>query len=173
MNTRRFTNPAMLVVSGLAVIALAACSGGHSSTPRPSASASAGAVDLRTAWLNVSKCMRANGYPDFPDPVENANGQWEIPESAVAGNPQVPACDALGRQAKQASKEASRPSAENLAKIQQYARCMREHGVHDFPDPDEYGEMDVTQDMRGNPAFDTARDACHQYLPPQPPGGKK
>jgi hypothetical protein len=166
MNTRRFTNPAMLVVSGLAVIALAACSGGHSSTPHPSASAS-GAIDTRTAWLAVANCMRANGYPNFPDPVQDGN-VWLIPDSG--SNIKAPdACAQLVGQAKKATTDANRPSAADMAKYRDYAKCMRDQGVHNFPDPDENGDFNVPEDIRGTAAVTAAHNACKHYLPPQPP----
>jgi len=62
-----------------------------------------------------------------------------------------------------------------------YARCMRSHGVTDFPDPDASGEIqldagpgsDLSPD---NPTFKAADEACKPLLPEgsgEPPAGIK
>ena len=42
----------------------------------PSAAAT-GHQDEADALLDVSRCMRGNGYPSFPDPVRRYDGHWE------------------------------------------------------------------------------------------------
>lgn len=48
------------------------------------------------------------------------------------------------------------------------ARCMRAHGVPNFPDPGSRGTIEITPgsgiDPR-SPAFQTAQQACRRYLP--------
>jgi len=55
-----------------------------------------------------------------------------------------------------------------------YTRCMRSHGIHDFPDPTSPPGGGVTFDLRGGPAsdlnrnnaaFQTASEACRRLLP--------
>jgi hypothetical protein len=50
-----------------------------------------------------------------------------------------------------------------------YARCMRSHGVHGFPDPDSSGGMpkpQVVAARKSDPsAFDSAGNACAPLLP--------
>jgi hypothetical protein len=114
--------------------------------------------------------MRANGYPNFPDPVENGQGGWEIPESPdVPATIDPPACAELVRNAKQGTEVANAPSAEDMAKLRQYASCMREHGAPNFPDPDSQGNFDLPPELRNDPARDTAHEACKQYAPPPRP----
>jgi hypothetical protein len=49
------------------------------------------------------------------------------------------------------------------------AKCMRENGVPDFPDPGPNGEMNLDGSKLdigpGNPAFDKAEKACEKYMP--------
>jgi hypothetical protein len=57
-----------------------------------------------------------------------------------------------------------------------YARCMRAHGITDFPDPPPqsgsgHGAPD-THFGRHSPQFQAADRACHSLLPADP-GGKK
>lgn len=47
-----------------------------------------------------------------------------------------------------------------------YARCMRAHGMPDFPDPSPGGGFGGrTAGMQGDPNYQTANDACHGLLP--------
>jgi hypothetical protein len=41
-----------------------------------------------------------------------------------------------------------------------YTKCMRSHGVQDFPDPNGSGNFEVNATVGGNPAFTTATHAC-------------
>jgi hypothetical protein len=170
----------MLAVAGAAMIALAACDGGgltgtgtgSGGGAQPSASpSSSGSASNLAAWLEVAKCVRAHGHPDFPDPVEDGVGGWKIPDSV--GNIKVPACDDLVRKAKQQTRALEAPSAADLAKLRQYAKCVREHGIANFPDPDSDGSFNVSEGQRNSSAMRTAARACKQYLPPQPPKGTR
>ncbi len=159
----------ILCLLGVVMLALAGCSGDRS--PRSAAaSPTPSAVDDRTALLQLAACFRAHGYPNFPDPVQDKDGQWMFPDSA--GNAQASACDALVRQTKQRQRQERRPSAADMAKLRQVARCMREHGVPDWPDPNEEGIFPLPerlwpQDMHpeNNATMRAAYDACSKYAP--------
>lgn len=47
----------------------------------------------------------------------------------------------------------------------QLARCMRSHGVSSFPDPDSSGRIAISPSEAQSPAFRSAQQACHGYLP--------
>ena len=84
-------------VIGLAAAAsLAGCGGGPDA---PSGTESARTTQ-RTAFLEVARCMRAHGYPNFPDPVQDEQGRWKFPDSAPQTQTQPPACSQLARRAK-------------------------------------------------------------------------
>lgn len=53
----------------------------------------------------------------------------------------------------------------------EFAKCMRAHGVSDFPDPSG-GGIQISPTLAQSPAFQTAQKACSSYLPNkgQPPG---
>lgn len=54
----------------------------------------------------------------------------------------------------------------------QFARCMRTHGVTNFPDPSASGGIQIGPGSNPqSPAFETAQNACNKYLPDkgQPP----
>jgi len=91
--------------------------------------------------LAFSRCMRANGVPNFPDPqpgggaVFNAAG---INRGAPAVHSAMAKCQKLtegsaGGPAPLGS--TTHPSAQTLVKLLSIAECMRRHGVPEFPDP--------------------------------------
>lgn len=163
-------NLRMLAVAALAMTALAGCGGvGSRSQTQPSASPS---VNGHATALDLSKCMRANGYPNFPDPVQDDAGTWTIPE--VPGLPtSTNVCDALWRSFKQYER-ARQQSLIDLPKLREYAKCYRAHGVPDFPDPDEWGNFDLPDrvrqaDRNNDPTLRAADKACEKYAPPAVP----
>ena len=53
-----------------------------------------------------------------------------------------------------------------------YSRCMRSHGVPDFPDPDSSGQISkeaILQLGVSTPRFQAAQAACQALWPYQPP----
>lgn len=122
---------------------------GGSSESFPSAEASNGAssggsppspAQVHRDGLAFSNCMRANGVPTFPDPT--SGGGLRFPTGA-GFNPSSPAVNAArakcqkllpgGGPAPPGSQ--THPSAQTLARFRRIARCMRRHGVSEFPDP--------------------------------------
>ncbi|MBF9132175.1 hypothetical protein I0C86_24965 [Plantactinospora sp. S1510] len=153
-----------LVAAGLVMIALAGCTGGGPDG-QPTASPTA---EAPTA-LDVAKCMRANGHPDFPDPAQDDEGNWAFPDSMP--NYSVPqACTAVVRGQKAGEDERSGWTAEEMQQRRRYSACMREKGVPDFPDPDDEGNFPLSDQLRAaenSPAMRDARQACRQYEPPR------
>jgi hypothetical protein len=84
--------------------------------------------------------MRSNGVPNFPDP--NAGGGFLFHGSAGM-NPSSPAFKAAQANCHKllpgggppGPGSMTNPSPQTLAKFLRIARCMRQHGVYDFPDP--------------------------------------
>jgi hypothetical protein len=177
-----------LAIAGLALIA-AACGGGSngpgvagagSVTTSPGASATnASTKDEAFAY---SKCMRRHGVSDFPDP--NSKGQIDIqvrtgpgsPASDLApDNPQFKvaqdACKALAPSPGTPAQQAGRRAA-----ALKYSKCMRGHGITDFPDPNSSGGLEIKGTPGGSldpdsPVFAAAQKAC-QHLMPGGKGGK-
>ncbi|MFC6016163.1 hypothetical protein ACFP2T_08140 [Plantactinospora solaniradicis] len=170
MNPGMLTNPRMLVVVGAAMIALAGCDGGGSNSD-PGDQTSPSAAAIGNTALELAQCMRANGEPGFPDPVQDESGDWIFPETDV--NYKVPAvCKGRGRAQKDSQKADAEQhtAAEDMAKRRQYASCMREHGMPDFPDPDNDGNFPLSDRLRAlndAPAMRDARQACKEYEPPR------
>lgn len=47
----------------------------------------------------------------------------------------------------------------------QFALCMREHGVSNFPDPTSDGRIELTPAVAQSPAFRSAQQACARFSP--------
>jgi hypothetical protein len=110
---------------GLAVIcavALAGCGGGA----KPNASSGGNSLALEFA-----KCMRAHGVPNFPDPGAGSAANV-VNENSPAVQSAGATCDRLEPNNPQPSRK---PSEARIHTAFETARCMRAHGVSDFPDP--------------------------------------
>lgn len=131
---------AAAVIAALAATALlaAGCSDspsatGSGRTPQAGASANSG---IPVAY---SRCMRSHGIPNFPDP--NSSGQISkraIIQSGVSMSvlqTAQRACERLWPY--QGLTQAQQR--QQLAQALDFARCMRSHGVPDFPDPTSSG----------------------------------
>ena len=160
----------ILAVVATATIALAGCTGGDGP---PDEAATPTASSNEYAAQELAKCMRANGFPNFPDPVKDDQGRWNFPTDTIGDWQPAEACRPLVRDWKIAFSDGKTITPEDLAKVREYATCMREHGIQDFPDPDEEGNIELPDRLRamadGNdPAFVAAFEACKSKLPPRP-----
>jgi hypothetical protein len=154
----------------LVVLLLAGCSASGDSG---AATTTTGGQQAAAAVLReFVRCARANGMPNLPDLRLDSNGQVSIPE----GTPEPPksverACRSIWeRLPASASGDQERPPADIQALLR-YARCMREHGMADFPDPAADGRFPLPASLRGGktPSFLRASQACRQ-LNPDPKG---
>ncbi|HEX6681217.1 MAG TPA: hypothetical protein VF062_00365 [Candidatus Limnocylindrales bacterium] len=134
----------ILRLSLIATLLLAACG----SEEQPSAERDA---EIRAVTAEMTECIRRNGVPELPDPTFNDEGHPQAgPEWDPATNPKVaeavqgPCKQIMERmEALAQAPEQARPplSAEDQAKLREYAKCMREHGLPDFPDADNTGRF--------------------------------
>ena len=130
------------------------------------------AVAPQTGVLAFSRCMRAHGVPSFPDP----DGSGSLPKSQVAqlaaGAPQfVPAhrtCEHLLPNGGQPSPAQVQQAWNDM---RSFARCMRSHGVPDWPDPARTSQQDqrpffhVPDNIDPNaPQITTKIRACQRVL---------
>jgi len=121
-------------LAALAIVALigAGCSSGSS------AGTTAKKATARDKAATFSACMRKNGVSEFPDP--DASGELTI--DAVANGSSVDTSSAAFKHAIGACKHLQPPgftghrrSAQDQKPALEFAQCIREHGVKDFPDP--------------------------------------
>jgi hypothetical protein len=146
----------------LALAALAACGSGQ----KPSASSD---TARRKAMLDFAACMRKHGVP-MQDPKFTTDGGTAISvRGRVSPQTQRTAQQACGHLAKAA--QGPPPSAADQAKFRKQAlaqaRCMRAHGVPDFPDPQFGDNGQATLAIKKgsgvdprDPAFQRAQKVC-------------
>jgi hypothetical protein len=163
---------ALVVAVGVATVSLPAGCGGGSSN-RPSTANAAKTPDAASGLRAVATCMRAHGYPSFPDPTQDEEGNWNFPESA--GDVRTPpACRTLALQAKRqlarsrVDHKGKPPSAADMTKLRAFARCMRQHGLADWPDPRPDGAFPLPPRLQLPKSAMLAKVrelGCQQYLP--------
>jgi hypothetical protein len=127
----------------------------------------------RDALVAFAACMRKHGVPKFPDPEVSGSGlRLSIgSEGGVDSNaPQFKraqrACqELLPNEGKQTPQE----QAKQLQEALDYAACMREHGVPNFPDPKAAGGGGIEFGaVRDTPELQSAQKACRKLLPGAP-----
>jgi hypothetical protein len=159
---------------GVVLLLLTGLAGCSASGGSAGATTTTGGQQAAAAVLaEFVRCARANGMPNLPDLRLDSNGQVSVP----AGTPEPPksverACQSiLERLPASATGQQGRPPADIQALLG-YARCMREHGMADFPDPQADGRFSLPPSLRGGktPSFLRANQACRQ-LNPNPKGG--
>jgi len=135
------------------------------------------AADNRSQAVKFSQCMRDNGVKNFPDP--DASGQ--LTADGVANNSGVDTDSPAWTKAIAACKDlqpagftGSKRSAEQQANAIEFAQCIRENGVPDFPDPEPDGPLVNTYRIpssntkAGMTALNAAMDTCGDVLSGQP-----
>lgn len=143
------------------MIALAGCGAGNDPSSGPSATAT-------SMFFEAARCMRANGYPNWPDPIKyDDSGMWGFPDSAPDVDPPA-ACAALFMTGKNEQGPKPPADAEYRAQIRKWADCIRANGVPEWPDPDSDGYFDPPAQLRtkDNLAMHNAEPACTALLPP-------
>jgi hypothetical protein len=115
-----------------AALALAASAGCGSSSTRNGAPASP--RDPAVAWHQVVLCARTHGVPNLPDPQIDASGKAIFPSGITIPEQTRRACQSLyDRLVANAQNQA--PTQAQLAALLRFARCLRSHGIADWPDP--------------------------------------
>jgi hypothetical protein len=177
MRTHTFIRVLAAALLAACALAVAACGGedpaggGNSAADRES--------EAREAQLKYARCMRDHGI-DMPDPTFDADGR-----SLQTGPDPADADDMKRgkfREAEQACKkylDAIEPPELSEEQQQEFkdaalanARCMREHGIENFPDPT-FGENGEARIRLGrgseldpeDPDFQEAQKACEDTMP--------
>jgi hypothetical protein len=152
-------------------IAVAAC-GFSGKTGSSGSSASTGSGSSSTgSTLTFSKCMRANGVPTFPD--LSSSGmliQGNAHTMSVNGvSVSAPAFLAARTDCQKYLPSAYASAAQTAQQRQRglnFAKCMRSHGVPNFPDPKVISSSGGNQQVYlpgvnpQSPAFQAAAKAC-------------
>lgn len=141
------TTVAGFLTGVLLFLALTGCGTGAASSAGATQTASL-QQRARVVWLDYARCARAHGAPDFPDPQVDSQGHASFPGSATttkseAGQVQG-ACGAILNQLPAAAKTNANPTPAQLRQLVAVARCMRQHGLSQWPDPSSDGTFRLT-----------------------------
>jgi hypothetical protein len=128
-----------------AVLVLSSCGGGSGSNNAVGATTES--PNSSSSPVGMSRCMRAHGLANFPDPTATAGGEG-FPGGvarSITGTLVVNGITFSGPVAAAAEKACARfftpsgpppqPTSRERQAMLALARCMRTHGVPSFPDP--------------------------------------
>ncbi|HEU5161475.1 MAG TPA: hypothetical protein VFU43_31075 [Streptosporangiaceae bacterium] len=171
---RALTPP--LVALAIFLPMLAACggsgdsSGGSGATTPPAAAAGGGAAGEDTdQYVKFAQCMRKNGLPQWPDPVDGTKFRLKL----GTVDPNSPQFKAATRKCRPLAPPGwggdSTLSPAEQARALKYAQCMRKNGVPKFRDP-QGGALDPGDVDPDSPQFKAADQKC-QSLRPTGAGG--
>ena len=146
-----------------------ASSGGSSSQEESSAS-------TQQKMVKFSQCMRTHGEPEFPEPSEGG-GIHIRSQNGHGPNPESARFQAAEKACSKYAPSKVAPSPAQQAKMQEgalnFSKCMRSHGVPNFPDPEFHsgGGVGIRIGGKGSgidpnsPQFKAAQKACQSELP--------
>lgn len=157
---------AAAVAAALAgVVVLAACGGGSGGGGSGSGGGSDPGGSSQNDPAKFAQCMRSHGVPSFPDP--NGNGQFSI--KVTKGGALDPNSTAYKTALRTCQKydtnfgNSNGGSGSSSAALK-FAKCMRSHGVTNFPDPRPGGGLIMGGNVQSNPHFNSAIKACRPLL---------
>jgi hypothetical protein len=168
------TAAAIIAAAALALLA-AACGGSLSSTGSGGSPDAGGSANSQQA-LAYSACMRSHGVPKFPDP----NSSNELPSGLPKVSLQQLGVSSSQYQAAQAAcahllpnggQMSQAESQQDLRAMLRLARCMRSHGVPDWPDPTNgsagwgFNLLHVHGFDPNSPQIDHKMSECSRQLP--------
>jgi hypothetical protein len=170
----RFAALPTLAVALACTIALAACGSSASSSGTSTGPGNG-------TSLAFAQCTRAHGVPNFPDPLPSGGFARGIDRQSPAFQTAQKGCIHILK----AGAAQQRPTAAQRAAAVTYARCMRAHGVPNFPDPVTSSPAPNTNAIvqgglifplgstidPNSPAFKHADATCGHGSPSGPPKG--
>jgi hypothetical protein len=161
--------PWALAALALLAVIVAGCGGASAGSGSQSASSSSTARDKA---VRFAECMRSNGVSGFPDP--DASGRLTI--DAVANGSSIDTNSATFKQALSTCKNLEPPGFTGPTVTPQlrtarlaFAKCVRDHGVPDFPDPTPNGPLVDTRRIpsantpAGMSALHAAMSKCTEF----------
>jgi hypothetical protein len=154
----------------IAAALVAACGTGPASSNAaqgasgsPAASGSSAGSTYRSD-LAYAACIRSHGVPNYPDP--KPNGAFD-----VTTNPNDPLLQAAQRDcasllpAGQQQQTTGHFTPQQVAQLLTYAKCMRSHGIPNFPDPTSKGLGAMNGIDMNSPQFQSASRICQKLMP--------
>jgi hypothetical protein len=117
--------------------------------------------------------MRSNGVPGWPDP--NSYGGFDKSKLTLqqlgASGSKVQAAQRACQHLLPGISATEQETQRILAQALRFSRCMRNHGVTNFPDPDSNGGIRIPDSVENTPGYGATLTAC-QPFPPPPVAGR-
>jgi hypothetical protein len=161
-----------LVALAIFLPVLAACgesddsSGGSGAAGGGGSGAAAGGGSAGTGndqYVKFAQCMRQNGVPQWPDPVDGTKFRMPYPGAVDPNSPQFKAA-ARKCESVRPPGWTSRQDPAAQARMLKYAQCMRKNGMPKFPDP-QGGALDTGDVNPESPQFKAAAQKCQSLRP--------
>ncbi|MEV1173607.1 hypothetical protein [Nonomuraea sp. NPDC049784] len=154
--------PAILLVPLLAACGTSPGSAAPSATPT--------AQSELAIYRELAACLRAHGYPNLPDPVQDPRtGEIDLPPGTVKppDSALAPCRSIMAKLPKRGRPSHRPPTAAEMAGLKKFAACMRSHGLRDFPDPNPEGDFQLPRSYasKGKQGMRTQLDACKKEHP--------
>jgi hypothetical protein len=178
--------PALAGVVGLGLFAsacgnsagsgLAQLDSTQTTTSSPDAGGSGSPRDRRGALVAFAACMRQHGVPSFPDPKAVGRGYRLTFGTENGIDVSSPGFKNAQKACKKLLPGGGTPSRQEqerqLREALEYARCMRSHGMPDYPDPTVSGDGGIvvgggpkSSADPDSPRFNAAEKASRRLLP--------
>jgi hypothetical protein len=153
-----------------------------SSATGDSSNTGASEGDMADQMRRFASCMREQGI-DMPDPEVDSEGRVRMQVGGGPGEGGAPPDRERFAAAQKACQqylpnggEPPKLDPEQVEQARQFAKCMRENGVPDFPDPQADGGIRLeagpgTGLDPNSQAFKDAEAKCEQYMPRRRAGG--
>ena len=162
----------LAAAAGIALLT-AACgsspAAGGSSPAAPGGSSSSG-----SQLVAFARCMRAHGVTDYPD---SGSVTGATPGSDLdPGNPTYQAARQACQSLHPTQHLSQSQAAQNLAAGLAFSKCMRQHGITNYPDPGPHSGLNGGYGINlsgvdmNSPQFRAAKQACQQYQNPNSKG---
>jgi hypothetical protein len=146
---------------------VATAAGTPTATVSAAATASGDAKD-RDAPIRFAQCMREHGMTWFPDPQPDSH-QIQIKVPPGQDKAKVDAAMKACQKFLPNGGPGGKADPQMIEQGRRMAKCMREHGLPDFPDPQPNGSVQLDRGKLGagpgDPKFDAAEKACARYMP--------
>jgi hypothetical protein len=153
----RWSRIAALFTVAACAAMLAGCGGGSSSS-------TTGGSSAYTKAETYAQCMRTHGVPSFPDP--NAQGQFppvQIGRNGVSQQAVQSAETACQSVHPGGAQGGGQQQSGRLTQALNFSKCMRAHGVPNFPDPSA-SNGGMGYNLAGvdthSPQYQSAQQAC-------------
>ena len=168
---------AAAIIATAALALLTAACGGSPSSTGPGGSSNAGGPANSQIGINYANCMRSHGVPKYPDPDssnELANGlpKVSLQQLEVSSSQYQAAQSDCAHLLPNGGQMTQVQSQKDLNAMLRFARCMRSHGVPNWPDPT-YGSagwgfnlVHVHGFDPNSTQIDHKMDVCDRVLPP-------